>query len=77
VREGMDAYIERRWLAGSRSAGLDDVAEVVAAAGLDSFAWVTETELSDASTGGFRLRDTAPVDLLGVTLQVHSYRAGS
>jgi hypothetical protein len=76
VREGMDAYLERRWLAGSRTAGLDDVAEVVAAAGLDSFAWVTEAELSAASTGDFRLRDTAPVHLLGVTLQVHSYRAG-
>lgn len=73
IREGMDAYLQRLWLAASPGAGLQEVAEVVEAAGLGSFAWVSEARRAPA-VAGFDLRDTTRTWLLGAELYLHSYR---
>jgi hypothetical protein len=73
VREGMDAYLERRWLASSPETGVEDVGRVVAAAGLEDFAWVASSEQAPDRGGGFDRRGMSPLRVLGVTLYVHHY----
>src|SRR3546814_13625825 len=55
AREGMDAYVERRWLAPGAGVTLADVAQVVDDAGLSSFVLVGGTEEQVPRVGDFEL----------------------
>jgi hypothetical protein len=73
VREGMDAYLERRWLAASHGAGVQAVAELVAQSGLGTFAWVAASP-DPPLVRGFVGVESAAIDVLGTELHVHSFR---
>lgn len=75
AREGMDAYVERRWLAESGSGDLDDAVEVADAAGLASIAVVDfrlDLEPEDR-LGPFELESKTTYEFTGFQLNLASY----
>jgi len=74
AREGMAAYVERRWLAPSPDVSIDEVAQLVSDAGLESFALVGTDAQPEERAGAFRLTGTDEIPFLGFELLVHRYQ---
>src|SRR3546814_12081595 len=77
AREGMDAYVERRWLAPGAGVTLADVAQVVDDAGLSSFVLVGGTEEQVPRVGDFALSGTEAWSFLDQPMYLHSSEAPS
>jgi hypothetical protein len=73
IREGGDAYSERRWLTAATPEDLARVPGVVRAAGLETFAVLDEEPTAPASLKGARLLETIQTSVVGVRLYLHSY----
>jgi hypothetical protein len=73
IREGGDAYTERRWLTAVTEADVAFAIEVLRDSGLDTFALLDEEPTAPAVLHGADLVETVPTSVTGVRLYLHSY----
>lgn len=74
IREGGDAYRERRWLTAVTDADLAQAVALVGEADLRTFAVLDEEPEAPSRLHGARLVETVPTSVVGVPLFLHSYR---